>query len=59
MAFGMISWEMSQQGYECTVRRPFYTTIEGLDLLDEPLPEDMDTSEEEIDVETDTDTSDE
>lgn len=37
LAFGMIHGEITAQGMECTIRRPFYTIVEGLDLLEAPV----------------------
>lgn len=34
LAFGMIHGQIEQQGMECTITRPFYTIVEGLELLE-------------------------
>lgn len=47
MAFGMLSGEMTSQGMECVLSRPFFTILEGLDLLDAPLPDDLEATGEE------------
>lgn len=53
MAVGMIHGEMTAQGYECTILRPFYTTIEGLELLERPV-EDENVPDESMDDMEDT-----
>lgn len=42
LAFGMISGNITSQGMECKLSRPFFTISEGLELLDAPLPDDPD-----------------
>lgn len=37
LAFGMISGELTSQGMECVLSRPFYAVVDGLELLDAPL----------------------
>ncbi len=40
LAFGMIHGEMTAQGMTCTFNRPFYTIVEGLELLEAPVEDD-------------------